>query len=443
MRLTGNGPVCENPMNVLFINDSSSNPNWGDRAAAIALRIMIGALNGKVDKSISEEELCGDCFSNPVEKQEAHKETKLEWWMKFCVPPVAIKVGGELYSLLCSSGNTGSRDIVPETWEEFPGALENVKTHRDHFSELMTTIEKSDLLLIHGGGCFVGNARIARAELFLAYLAKRLFGKPVVLVNHTVDLDQSNLLKIVQEMYPQLDDVVFRDSISYERCKGFCNGRVAADSAFWFKPIKSHDWVTVSCRPTYFDVWPDVAMFDPGKPYICLGGSSIYYYKKTYNASEGFARLIRHLRSIYEGQIVLTASDLRDEALFRPIAKEFGLPLIGLNTPVQQSVDILGNAQAYIGGRWHPSIFALRGGTPIITLSSLTFKMQALAQMAGLAHATFNALDLNGETGPIGSLLLNYLEQGEQLRSNLMEWAESESLKSWDNVAYLQRMQRA
>jgi hypothetical protein len=430
-------------MNVLFINDSSSNPNWGDRAAAIALRLMIEAVNGKVDKTISEEELCGDCFSNPVQKQEAHKETKLGWWMRFCVPPVAIKVGGKLYSLLCSSGDTGSKDIVPETWEEFPGALEHVKAHRDRFSELLAAMEKSEALLIHGGGCFVGNARIARAELFLAYLAKHLFGKPVVLVNHTADLDHSNLRKIAQEMYPLLDDVVFRDTISYERCKGFCNGRVAADSAFLFKPIKSHAWVTVSSRPTYFDVWPDVAMFDPGKPYICIGGSSVYYYKKTYNAPEGFIHLIRHLRSIYEGQIVLTASDLRDEALFRPIAKEFGFPLIGLNTPVQQSVDILGNAQAYVGGRWHPSIFALRGGTPIITLSSLTFKMQALGQMAGLTHATFNSLDLNAETGAIGSLLLTYLEQGEQLRSNLMEWAESESRKSWDNVAYLHRMQRA
>ncbi len=58
---------------------------------------------------------------------------------------------------------------------------------------------------------------------------------------------------------------------------------------------------------------------------------------------------------------MLTASDLVDEEIIRPLARGLGLPLVGLSTPIQQVADILGNADAYIGGRWHPAIFAMRG----------------------------------------------------------------------------------
>jgi polysaccharide pyruvyl transferase WcaK-like protein len=196
----------------------------------------------------------------------------------------------------------------------------------------------------------------------------------------------------------------------------------------------------VAQRPTFFDVWPDQAQFNPAEPYICIGGSSIYHYSKSYDAERGFSKLINHIRSIYSGQIVLTASDARDQTIYRPIAKRLNLPLVGVSTPVQQAVDIVGNAQAYIGGRWHSSIFALRGGTPVVPLSSLTFKMEALSQMAGLPSVVFGALDLEHQKVAIGQQLQSYLEQGQELRDTLSIWAEKEALNSWENVAYLKSM---
>ena len=108
-----------------------------------------------------------------------------------------------------------------------------------------------------------------------------------------------------------------------------------------------------------------------------------------------------------------------DQPVFRPIAKELDLPLVGLTIPVQQAVDILGNAEVYIGGRWHPSIFALRGGTPIIPMSSKTFKMQALVNMSGLSSCAFDALNLEEAKDSIGHQLSSYLEQGGELRNRL------------------------
>ena len=161
--------------------------------------------------------------------------------------------------------------------------------------------------------------------------------------------------------------------------------------------------------------------------------------KNTDDIINGLSRLIDHIGSIYSGQIVLAVSDICDQKFFRPIAKCFNLPLIGLTTPVQQAVDIIGNAEIYIGGRWHPSIFALRGGAPIIPLSSKTFKMQALAQMAGLSPHVFDALNLVNEKDAICKQLLSYLEQGDEIKFALRKWAEKECENSWDNVTYLKK----
>jgi polysaccharide pyruvyl transferase WcaK-like protein len=113
------------------------------------------------------------------------------------------------------------------------------------------------------------------------------------------------------------------------------------------------------------------------------------------------------------------------------------LPLIGLSAPVQQAVDVLGHADAYIGGRWHVSIFALRGGTPVLALAADGFKMRALVDMAGLPSTTFDPLGLQREKSAIGRRLSACLEQGQDLRDRLCTWAEEMAASSWDNVAFL------
>ena len=284
--------------------------------------------------------------------------------------------------LVANPNVTPANRCIPEKWESFEESAKAVLKN-EAWQPLLRAIEVADVAVIHGDGAMVDFGIIPRTDLFLAYLAKTHFATPVIIVNHTADFNHPELLKMAREVYPLFDDVVFRDPISAERCSELCSGRFAADSAFWFKPADREQWAAVSNRLTYFDVWPDTARFDPSEPYLCIGGSSKYgYERKPYPVRRGYASLVKHIQSLYRGQIILTASDLTDQEMFRPIAREFGLPLVGVTTPVQQAVDIVGNADAYIGGRWHPGIFALRGGAPIIPITSKTFKMRALAQMA-------------------------------------------------------------
>jgi polysaccharide pyruvyl transferase WcaK-like protein len=301
-------------------------------------------------------------------------------------------------------------------------------------------VEGIDVAVIHGDGAMVGCGIIPRTDLFLAYLIKKHLGKPVVIVNHSVDFDHPALREMARHVYPLFDDVVFRDPLSVGRCSEFCSGRFAADTAFWFRPAPKNEWLSIAGRPTYFDVWPDTAAFDPSRPYVCVGASSIL--SKAWRPSQAaadFAALIQHLRTIYAGQIVLTVSGLSELALFRPVSRDLGLPLLNPTTPVQQAVDLLAHADAYIGGRWHSAIFALRGGAPIVPLSAKQSKMKSLMQAAGLPSDEFDAFDLGRHQRQIGHLLLSHLERGTELKARLREWSDAQAINCWDNVTYLRR----
>ena len=70
---------------------------------------------------------------------------------------------------------------------------------------------------------------------------------------------------------------------------------------------------------------------------------------------------------------------------------------------------------------------------------SKTFKMQALAQIAGLPGNTFDVFDLGAEKERVGRQLVSFLEMGRELRSGILERAEELASSSWDNVSYLRR----
>lgn len=427
-------------MNVLMINDSSSNPNWGDRAAAIALKEMIQRTGARLAGLLTEDELRHTKFYQSRAGQSNGAAGTCARVANLLVPPIVPKLGRRVLRLMERSR---SESVIPERWDQFESRARAFLQHTGYWGELRVRIEQADVTLIHGDGCMVGNGILPRTELFLTYLIKKHFGKAVVLVNHTADFDHPELRAAAEQVYPLLDDVVFRDPQSVERCKSFCSGRYAADSAFYFEPLAAPAWKAAASRLTFFDVFPDEARFDPTRPYICMGGSSIFSYNgPPVELIDAYTALIEHIAKRYSGQIVLTVSDMVDQPVMRPIARRLGIPLIGLHTPVQQAVDVLGHADAYVGGRWHPSIFAMRGGTPVIPISSKTFKMASLMQAAGLGFKTFDALNLSADKEAIGVELSRRLEQGESLRAQLRGWAETASRNSWDNVSYIaHRMQ--
>lgn len=428
-------------MNVLLINDSSSNANWGDRAAAIALKRMIAERGGTFCGIITEDDLrYGRLFRDPIAPVEPRAGFRLlKEWIRLFLPPVLLKLRERAirYSRLEKPGPV---DPIPQTVDELELMAGVFLKERNKFGVLLESIERADIIIIHGDGCMVGCGIIPRTILFLSYVIKHIFNKRIVIINHTADFDHPSLRALADEVYPMFDDVVFRDTVSVEHCRPIREGRYCPDTAFLFEPLRRSEWEKVTGRPGYFDVWPDVACFDPARPYLCMGGSSLFYCEgEPLKIVNGYAELIRQVKTVYAGQVVLTVSDIVDQAVMRPLARMFNLPLIALQTPVQQAVDIVGNADAYIGGRWHPSIFALRGGTPVIPLSSKTFKMRALVKMAGIDFDVPDALNLAEAEDRILHQLSLYIDQGDALRHKLRQWSGQEAIASWGNVSCLEK----
>ena len=420
---------------VLFINDSAGQRNWGDRAAAVSLRAMIGSLGGDIVAAITEAELHSSSFLGLPSDPEAAAPGGLKESLRPFIPPIVLQWRA---GLVAGRASSRKEAVIPATWDGFAASARMVLGSANPWPELPRAIEACDLAVIHGDGAMVGNGLHPRALLFLAYLIKKHFGKPVIMVNHTADFDHPVLLEMARNVYPLFDDVVFRDTVSAERWSPLAGGRFAADTAFWFSPCPREEWARVAGRPTFFDVWPDVARFDPSRPYLCIGGSSIYGVRPDLPAIvRQWTRALDQLSTFYPGQIILTAADVVDAQVFRPVSSQLGLPLLGLHTPTQQAVDVIGNADAYIGGRWHPAIFALRGGAPLISLAGKTFKMRALSEMAGLSGKSFDACEVEESLPGIGEQLLSLLEPGEDLRRRLRSWGDAMSENAWDNLRWL------
>ena len=428
-------------MKVLFINDSTTYANWGGRGATIALRAMIAECGGSIVKTLFIDDLIdrplGQAATPSPPAPPRQGQGTLKDRVRPFVPPALLDARR---SLAARGRASAAVDPVPGCWSDYPRSVSVVLGPENPWAELLPVFADIDVAVVFGDGDIYGDHALPRTLLFLSFLIKTRFQKPVIMVAHSADFSHPRLLEVAEHVYPLLDDVVFRDEISEERCRAFCRGRFAADTAFWFAPAARETWLPVAGRPTYFDVWPDKAAFDPSAPYLCLGGSSLFDTADGRAIAGGYARLIRRLRSMYSGQLVLTASCAVDQPILHDVARRLDLPLVGVATPVQQAADILGNADAYIGGRFHPSVFALRGGTPVVALSAKSFKMEALNSMAGLPAVTFDSLSLAAEADGIGRLLSAHLGEGRRLRQRLSSWAEDMATSSWGNVSFLKRM---
>lgn len=421
-------------MKVLFVNDSTSNPNWGDRAAAIALRTMIGGVGGEITYRLTENAIAQSQLDDgiPALAPVSVPIRRLHNSVRKLTPPALVGLGRRVQS---------RKPLIPDTWEQFPAFGDAVLGERTPWPAFVAALQQTDAVVIHGDGAVTGNGVAGRTMFFIAFLAKRAFGKPVVMVNHTADLNHPDLREIAHHVYPLLDDVRLRDPISAQRLSSICSATYAADAAFLFEPLAREHWNALAARPTYFEVWPDHATFDPRSPYLCLGGSSILAHAQDVPAMlTGYRELIEQLRQVYDGTIVLTVSDLIDQPYFRHLGHDLGLPVIGLRTPVQQAVDVIGNADVYVGGRWHPSIFALRGGTPIVPLSAKTAKMEGLASMIGLQPPLPNANNLRSAVGTVIRGVHEALAGGPELRLRLQSWAGTQAQDAWNNVAALRSL---
>lgn len=397
-------------MNVYFVNNTSDNPNWGCRATTAMMLKMIASAGATVT---------GNLYLAKMQSPQRSRRQR-----RF------------LRRLLTVGSERPPRDDeAPASAADFDRSSKKVLD-----GEILQTesaaIRRADYVVVNGEGSIYDRQRMGRMMFFIAYLAKHHFGKPCAIVNHTADIHDPIMREMAELVYPELDDIVFREQISMQACRGIAPAaEVAPDAAFLWEPLDHDSWQATRNRPDYYSVWPDsAANFDLTKPYICVAGSSIYLRKDRpkYDPVPAFRRLCGELSKL--AQVVITIPCRQDERFLRPLARDLGLPAIGLHSPIPQVVDILGNAAVLVSGRWHPSILALCGGTPILTLTANTFKTQALMDMIGSETASYDALQLHSHVDAIVSQAAELIARGPNLRNELRSIARKFAEGAWRNV---------
>lgn len=435
-------------MNVYLVNETTSSSNWGCRGTTTALRRLVERHGGTVADTLSLH----DIHAQPpvlsrlpgVSEDVARFVSRVGGFEERALGVLNLVPGASRRETWTRYETVRSRwDPLPLRFEQYEPAARRV-LDGEFFTGVRESIRESDLVLINGEGSIYDRRRKGRALLFIAYLAAEHLGRPVALVNHTADVHDPVVHEIAANVYPLLDDVVCREPRSARRCARFLpdppEAYLGADAAFTYEPIDDQTaWRTVAGREGYFDIWPDSAAgFDPTEPYVCVGGSSIYNRpdRPGFDPVPGFARLCERLERRI-GPVVLTASCRSDAEILRPVAETHSLPLFGPRTPVQQAVDVLGNAAAYVGGRWHPSVYAATGGTPAVTLTANTDKTAGLVELLGLDAPTFDALALEDEIDDIVAVTREYVERGSELRSAVSARASELAIDAEENVRAL------
>lgn len=397
-------------MKVCLVNDTSDDPNWGARATSFALRELIHEAGGRVVSTLYQYR-------------------------------IGIPQREDIVTLNGRGVTEGVyRDVAPYRWADFESRAREVMEGAI-FPAIRAALADSDIVLVSGEGCIYDCTRQSRMIYFIAYLAKRFFGKVTALINHSIVLNDPVLEEIARHVYPLLDDIVFREGDSARACPAG-QARLAADAAYLYQPETLATWwgSRAHLEERASEYWR-VGAFDPQIPYVCIGGGSVYFrgLRTDFDPVPGFVRLSRALRESV-GQVLLTASSAKDLSILEPVAEELDLPLAGPTLPIQQAVNLMGNARLYIGARWHPSIFAHRGGTPVIALSRHTPKMDAFLRQADMPPSDLDPFAIENQFDDIIAGVKANLHAGEGHREQLRRGAAQLAEKARENVRLLSEL---
>ena len=333
---------------------------------------------------------------------------------------------------------------APLTW---PDLLEIARAVRDGrgqgLVEVLPLLAGCDLVFMNGENFIRPGTMKGRRLLMLAYLAKVVFGKPVVLANLTLDLSEPALAEMAAQVLPLLDEVQIREAVSVEQYRTHVpQARFVefADVGWTARPAPLAAWAAMARRDGHFNAWPDrCAAFDPSRPYVTVSASSAFVGAgENGGPAEAFLALSRRLAGEV-AQVVLVAPCEVDAAIMRKVQAATGFPLLGLNLPVLQGIDVLGNARVHVGGRWHPGIFAATGGTPLVAMGANTHKMATLMQQLHPDEPVFDALALASQVEAIVAHAKAQVDAGPELRTRVLQQAAVMRARVEGNLGFVQR----
>lgn len=371
-------------MKILYIGDNRNRTNWGCRATSMALGALLREA-GEISGIVSGKEVAFD-------------NSSLAWggmrpasfWKKLDALPFGkVQRGFKAVK---------RRLAIREDYIGLSPAASLARFHtlrKDYgfLQEIYRKTEEADALVINGEGTYIFTSPPRRDTLFfnfMLHLGQQMGKRTYVLNAMFSDCPKSGrngeTFGITMEMLRKCDAVSVRDPQSLEvlREGGIeANARFHPDALFtWSDHLPEWKRSIVGelsrLQPFGEESHELLPGLDFDRPYICLSGSSSAAWRQE-EARVAYTRLARSLLGL--GHQLLITPTCDGDSFLALVAQELGLPLLPLRTPIRLCAGVVGKAEAFVSGRFHPAILASDGGTPCVFMGSNSHKTLSLQRM--------------------------------------------------------------
>lgn len=427
-------------MKILLVNDTSENPNWGCRATCAAIKKILENKNLIVTETISNKQLTHPDYLSSLKYSSLFDKGILQYIIR---------------SKLCSSiirNVYKSNDTIPGSFSDFDSFAQNstkfpvILTSKQKFGckqiNLNQAIHNCDVVYINGEGSTHSDRRIFRSIMFTAYLAKNYYKKPVIIGNHSLRTGTNETNAIASSIYPQLDDYIFREPLSITENSHILtdadDDRLVPDAAFLWSPINRKEFIKKYQNFTHKNIIKHFLYpIDFSQPYIgiTLGSGFEKIYRNSAEQIDLVLKLLQEVKKLNK-QILLLAHGKSEAKIFKRVSHIEKMPLLQLDTPIQDVTDILANASIIVGGRWHSAILGLTGGTPFLSFSANTTKMQGLHALTKNSDRVFDVKNLQSEIPNIVSGISKTLANESELRKHFSNIAKQFRINVHDHARW-------
>lgn len=304
-------------------------------------------------------------------------------------------------------------------------------------------LEWADIVYINGEGNIVngtdsnGKYRMgARYLLFMAWLSKVKYNKPTLILNHTVDPRNYNAFEIISAVYPLLDQVLVRETLSLPVLKeyGVNNARFVPDALFSYKPAV--EWEPSEELKRQIDF---------SRPFICIGDSSGVknaYSHVSWNVIEVFTEIILELKNIAPQIIFVDGYNGNNEDINEVIRKNNIGYVNFQNCNYHDLLQVLKRSMIFISGRWHASILCTLANTPILLWGADSHKTKSLYTLLDYNYRFFEVASLPANIPELIDEARKILKDTDSIKENMKQKVEMYSIAARENATILEQYVR-
>ncbi|MGQ1946431.1 polysaccharide pyruvyl transferase family protein [Geofilum sp. OHC36d9] len=424
-------------MKILFVGDLRTANNYGAIATTETLNNML--VQAIPDAEIQYIDYRSLYFPTPVSGWPASSDgvaTKIKGMVKLVAKKVLPIFLRRLVKQLLFSAKKSS-SYVPykvSLYDEYYARLQ--KGEILGFEKRM--LEWADMVYINGEGNIVnGVDKYGKYRngglyiLFMAWLAKEKFQKKTFMVNHTVDPANKDVFEMIEKVYPGLDKVYVRETLSLAKLQevGVDNGVFVPDALFGYQPIQNWQPSAKLLR-----------QIDFSKPYICIGDSSgikNMYNQVKWDVVKVLSELIEKLKDVMP-QIIFVDGYNGGNSDVNKVVRNTNIGIVNLkNCSYHDLFYVLQGAEIFVSGRWHASILSVLANTPILLWGSDSHKTKSLYTLLDYPYSFYEVNTFPIHIDEMVNEVKKIIQEKLQVKRLLNEKLSVLSGRAIENVAFL------